>query len=135
STHSPEFAMLEAYEAYGDYDTMADLTRDLVQQAALDAFGTTTVTLVDGQEYDLGGEWAQLRMYDSLSDALGEAVTPETPVPTLTALAERLEIPSDPKKASHGKLVELLWEHLVGDHLTAPTFVRDFPVETSPLTR
>ena len=43
ATHSPEFAMLEAYEAYGDYDTMAALTQDLVQTAALDALGTTTV--------------------------------------------------------------------------------------------
>jgi hypothetical protein len=61
STHSPEFAMVEAYEAYGDYDTMAELTRSLVQTAARDAFGTTLVTLADGSEYEVGGEWAQIR--------------------------------------------------------------------------
>jgi len=135
STHSPEFAMLEAYEAYGDYDTMAALTQDLVQTAAQDALGTTTVTLPDGTEYELGGEWTALTMYGSLSEALGEEITPQTSVAELTALADRLEVAYDPKRASHGKLVEELWEHQVGDHLVAPTFVRDFPVETSPLTR
>jgi lysyl-tRNA synthetase class 2 len=135
STHSPEFAMLEAYEAYGDYNTMADLTQNLVQRAAQDALGTTTILLPDGEEYELGGEWAHLKMYDSLSAALGEEITPETPVEHLSKIADRLEIAYDAKRASHGKLVEVIWEHLVGDHLYAPTFVRDFPVETSPLTR
>ena len=135
STHSPEFAMLEAYEAYGDYDTMAALTEDLVQTAALDVLGTTTVTLADGSEYELGGRWAQLTMYGSLSEALGEEITAEASVARLSAIADRLGVEVDPKRVSHGKLVEALWEHLVGDHLVAPTFVRDFPVETSPLTR
>ncbi|WP_239078624.1 lysine--tRNA ligase [Cellulomonas marina] len=135
STHSPEFAMLEAYEAYGDYDTMAALTQDLVQTAAQDVLGTTVVTLPDGEEYDLGGTWPQLSMYDSLSSALGEEVTPGTSVEALTRTAGRLEVEVDPRRLSHGKLVERLWEHTVGDALHAPTFVRDFPVETSPLTR
>src|ERR671921_1772194 len=60
STHSPEFAALEAYEAYADYDVMADLTRDLVQRSALDVLGTTAVTLPEGEVYELGGEWASL---------------------------------------------------------------------------
>lgn len=135
STHSPEFAMLEAYEAYGDYNTIGALTQDLVQKAALDVLGTTTVTLPDGEEYELGGEWAQLTMYGSLSEAIGEEITPETTVEHLLALAEKAEISVDPKKTNHGKLVEELWEHHVGDDLYAPTFVRDFPVETSPLVR
>lgn len=135
SSHSPEFAMLEAYEAYGDYDTMAALTQDLVQTAAQDVLGTTTLTLADGSEYEVGGDWAQLTMYGSLSEALGEEITPETTVAHLQGIADRLDVQLDPKRVSHGKLVELLWEHRVGDHLHAPTFVRDFPVETSPLTR
>ncbi|WP_402468247.1 lysine--tRNA ligase [Isoptericola aurantiacus] len=135
SSHSPEFAMVEAYESYGDYDTMAELTKNLVQTAALDVLGTTTVTLADGEEYELGGEWADITMYGSLSGALGEEITPQTSVEHLLALAEKAEISVDPKKANHGKLVEELWEHHVGNGLYAPTFVRDFPVETSPLTR
>ncbi|MFD1506426.1 lysine--tRNA ligase [Georgenia yuyongxinii] len=134
STHSPEFSMLEAYEAYGSYDTMAALTRDLIQRAALDAFGSTTVTLDDGTEYELGGEWTNLSLFDSLSEALGEEISPETPESVLTAHAERLDVDLAPH-FTHGKTAEVLWEHLVGDHLFAPTFVRDFPVDTSPLTR
>ena len=76
STHSPEFAMLEAYESYGDYDTMAALTQDLVQTAAQDVLGTSVVAMPDGEEYDLGGEWASLSMYGSLSESLGEEITP-----------------------------------------------------------
>ncbi|WP_020669754.1 lysine--tRNA ligase [Amycolatopsis nigrescens] len=134
SSHSPEFAMLEYYEAYGTYDTMATMTRELVQEAADAAFGTQVVTLADGSEYDVSGEWTSLTMYGSLSEKLGEEVTPETTVEKLRSFAATLGLEVDPK-LGHGKLVEELWEHLIGDHLYAPTFVRDFPVETSPLTR
>src|SRR5690554_5068658 len=125
STHSPEFAMLEVYEAYGDYDTMAELTRAIVQTAARDVLGSTVVRLADGQDYDLGGDWTTLTMYGSLSEALGEEITPRTPVAALQQVADRLRLAVDPRWVSHGKLVEELWEHLVGDHLVAPTFVRD----------
>jgi lysyl-tRNA synthetase class 2 len=135
STHSPEFAMLEVYEAYGDYDTMATLTRELIQEAALAVFGSTTVRLADGTDYDLGGPWRQIALYPSLSEALGEVVDPETPVSVLLAHCERIGMAVDLARASAGKLVEQLWEEIVGQHLWAPTFVRDFPVETSPLTR
>ena len=135
ATHSPEFAMLEFYEAYGDYNSVAELTRELVQAAAVATHGSTTVRLVDGTEYDLGGQWASLSMYPSLSEALGAEVTPQTSVDELTAHAKGVGLEFDPAHVSHGKLVELLWEHLVGDGLWAPTFVRDFPVETTPLTR
>jgi lysyl-tRNA synthetase, class II len=134
SSHSPEFAMLEFYQAYGTYDSMAVLTRELIQEAAEAVFGTQVVTLADGSEYDLSGEWTALTMYGSLSEALGEEVTPETSAEDLRKYAERVELEVDPG-LGHGKLVEELWEHLIGAGLTAPTFVRDFPVETSPLTR
>lgn len=134
SSHSPEFAMLEYYEAYATYDTNAVMTRELIQEAAENVLGTQVVTLADGSEYDLSGEWTTLGMYESLSEALGEEVTPDTPAEALHKIAAAREIEVDPKLA-HGKLVEELWEHLVGDGLHAPTFVRDFPLETSPLTR
>jgi lysyl-tRNA synthetase class 2 len=133
--HSPEFAMLEAYQAYGDYDSMAELTRDLVQTVAREALGGTLVTLADGTEYDLGGEWTALSLYPSLSEAIGEEITPSTSLERLLALVERFDLQVDPARQNHGKLVEELWEHHVGKALHAPTFVRDFPVETSPLTR
>jgi lysyl-tRNA synthetase class 2 len=136
STHSPEFAMLETYQAWGTYDDSARMTRELVQEVADEALGTRQVTLADGSVYDLDGEWASLQMYPSLSAALGEEITPATPLEYLLTIADRLglEIPPD-RGYGHGKLVEELWEHCVGDALWAPTFVRDFPVETTPLTR
>jgi lysyl-tRNA synthetase, class II len=134
SSHSPEFAMLEFYAAYETYDSMAVLTRELVQEAAQAVFGTQVVTLATGEEYDLSGEWTSLSMYPSLSTALGEEITPQTSADLLHKHAKDRGLELDPK-LTHGKLVEELWEHLVGDHLHEPTFVRDFPVETSPLTR
>lgn len=135
SSHSPEFAMLEYYEAYSDYDRIGTLTRQIVQEAADAAFGTQLVTLADGTEYDLSGQWTSIPMYESLSEALGEQITPDTPIELLRKHCGAHGIEVEGQRWGHGKLVELLWEHLVGDHLHAPTFVRDFPVETSPLTR
>lgn len=135
STHSPEFAMLEAYQAYGDYDSIGVLTRELVQEAARRATGSEIVTLADGSEYDLSGEWEAITVYGSLSESLGQEVTPETTVEELRAIARSLDLDLDHPKYGHGKLVEELFEHRVGDHLHRPTFVRDFPVETSPLVR
>lgn len=132
-THSPEFAMLEAYEAYGDYHTMMDLTQELIQNAASDVLGTQVVTMDDGSENDLSGNWPRISMYESLSDAAGHQITPETPLADLKKLAGSLEIEID--HPLHGKYVEELWEHFVKPGLTAPTFVIDFPVDTSPLTR
>ncbi len=133
STHSPEFAMLEAYEAYGDYNTIADLTQALVQNAAIAVAGSTTVTWADGTEYDLGGEWNRIQMYESLSEASGVEITPETPIEELRALADREGIEVEHPLA--GKYVEELWEHFVKPSLVRPTFVMGFPVDTSPLVR
>jgi len=134
SSHSPEFAMLEAYEAYGSYDTIATLTRELVQEAAVAVHGTTLVTLADGSEYELGGAWREITLYGSLSEAVGEQVGPDTPMSRLAALAEKNEV-AVPDHFGPGKLAEELFEHLVVPTLYLPTFVRDYPEETSPLTR
>jgi len=133
STHSPEFAMLEAYQAYGDYNQMAELTQQLVQDAATAVSGSTTVTWADGTEYDLGGEWDRISMYESLSEAAGVEITPSTPLAELKALADSLDIEVPHPIA--GKYVEELWEHFIKGGLTRPTFVMDFPLDTSPLVR
>ncbi|NDU72296.1 bifunctional lysylphosphatidylglycerol synthetase/lysine--tRNA ligase LysX [Actinomadura sp. DSM 109109] len=131
--HNPEFTMLEAYEPYGDYDTMAELTRSLVVDAARAALGTTVVVR-DGVEYDLAEPWQEITVYESVSKALGEEVTPGTPPDRVRALAERAGLNADPQWGQ-GKVVQELFEALVEEHLAAPTFVRDYPAETSPLTR
>lgn len=136
STHSPEFAMLETYQAWATYDDSAIMIRELVQEVADEAMGTREVPLPDGTMCDLGGEWPSIEMYPSLSDALGEEITPETAAEYLWAISDRLglEIPRD-RGYGHGKLIEELWEHTVGATLWSPAFVKDFPVETTPLTR
>ncbi|WP_225946417.1 lysine--tRNA ligase [Plantactinospora soyae] len=134
SSHSPEFAMLEAYEAYGDYDTMATLTRELVQRAALAATGSHVVAHADGTEFDLGGEWTSTTLYGALSEALGEEVTVRTGMTDLLGYAEKVGLAVDPKWGP-GKLAEELFEELVVPTLRQPTFVRDYPEETSPLVR
>lgn len=142
STHSPEFAMLETYQAWGTYEDGARTIRELVQAVATEVFGSTTVTLFDGTEYDFGGEWKTIEMYPSLNEALARKfpgqpeVTIETPVDDLKAIADviGLEVPKT-GGWGHGKLVEEIWELLCEDQLHGPIFVKDFPVETSPLTR
>ena len=133
STHSPEFAMLESYQAYGDYHSIADLTQLLIQNAALATSGSHVVTWADGTEYDLGGQWARISMFESLSEAAAREITPETPIAELIALADQLGI--ELPHPQHGKYVEELWEHFVKPGLDRPTFVMDFPVDTSPLVR
>ncbi|QBI56070.1 bifunctional lysylphosphatidylglycerol synthetase/lysine--tRNA ligase LysX [Streptomonospora litoralis] len=133
STHNPEFTMLEFYQAYADYDVMAGLTRGLLQEAVHAAFGTTLVER-DGREYDLSGEWPSVRLYDAVSEAVGEEVTPRTPLESVRKVADTREVEWSPEWGQ-GKLVEHLFEELVEHTLQQPTFVRDFPVETSPLTR
>ncbi|WP_018653125.1 bifunctional lysylphosphatidylglycerol synthetase/lysine--tRNA ligase LysX [Actinomadura flavalba] len=131
--HNPEFTMLEAYQPYGDYDTMAVLTRDLVIAAARAALGTT-VLVRDGVAYDLAEPWREITVYGSVSEALDAAVTPDTPRADVAAHAEAAGLNVDPAWGQ-GRIVQELYEALVEEHLMAPTFVRDYPAETSPLTR
>ena len=102
ATHAPEFTMVEAYQAYGNYDTIGALVKQLVQDTAMDVFGTHKVTLLDGSEYDFGGEWKTISMYDSLSEALGEEIVPNggpdnpgTSVERLGAIADKLGVERD----------------------------------------
>ncbi|OBJ47230.1 lysine--tRNA ligase [Mycobacterium sp. 1423905.2] len=136
STHSPEFSMLETYQTYGTYDDSAVVTREIIQEVADEAIGTRQLPMPDGSVYDIDGEWQSIQMYSSLSEALGEEITPQTTVERLRNIARRLDVEIDDSRGfGHGKLVEELWEHTVGHALTSPTFVKDFPVETTPLTR
>src|SRR5699024_1513954 len=105
-----------------------------IQNAAVAVAGSTTVTWADGTEYDLGGQWDRISMYGSLSEAAGVEVTPQTTIAELEALAAANDV-DEPPHPTHGKWVEELWEHFVKHDLTRPTFVMDFPVDTSPLVR
>jgi lysyl-tRNA synthetase, class II len=134
SSHSPEFATIEAYQAYADYNVMATQVREWIQEAAVAVAGSTVVTHFDGTEFDFGGEWRSITVYGALSEALGEEVTVRTDLAQLQRYAEKHDLSVDPKWGP-GKLAEELFEHLVEHTLQEPTFVRDFPEETTPLTR
>ncbi|MFM9015607.1 MAG: lysine--tRNA ligase [Candidatus Nanopelagicus sp.] len=134
SSHSPEFAMIETYEAFGDWNTMADLTQTLVQQAAKDVFGSHTVKHFDGREIDLGGKWNEISLFDAISEGVGQEVTALTSHEELKKIATKLGIKIDPKWIT-GKLAEEIFEHVAKDKLIKPTFVKGFPIDTSPLVR
>ncbi|HJQ44364.1 MAG TPA: lysine--tRNA ligase [Jatrophihabitantaceae bacterium] len=133
STHSPEFTMLEAYEAYGDYDTMAELTRSLILDAA-DSAGIGSAVSVDGTPIDLSGEWRTVSVHDAVAEAVGESVTPDTDIVHLRRFAERMEVALNPEWTA-GAIVLELFEKLVEHTLIQPTFVRDYPVDVRPLAR
>jgi len=134
SSHSPEFAMIESYQAYGDWRSIADLTRELVQNAAMAVAGSHVVTHHDGRQADLGGKWREISLYDAISEGVGQSVTALTPIDELKTIATKLGMKIDPKWIT-GKLAEEIFEHVAKDHLIAPTFVMGFPVDTSPLVR
>ena len=134
SSHSPEFAMIETYQAFGDWRTIADLTRSLIQNAAMAVSGSHVVTHMNGRQADLGGQWREITLYDAISEGVGESVTALTPIEELKKYATKLGIKIDPKWVT-GKLAEEIFEHVAQDKLIEPTFVMGYPVDTSPLVR
>jgi lysyl-tRNA synthetase, class II len=133
STHSPEYTLLEAYAAYGDYDTMADLTRTLVQSAAR-AIGVTTPLAEDGTQIDLFGEWASVSIHAALSSTLGEPITVDAGLDELRRYADKYDVALRPGWTA-GEVVLELFEKLVEHTIVRPTFIKDYPVEVRPLAR
>jgi lysyl-tRNA synthetase class 2 len=132
ATHSAEFTMVEAYQAYGDQTTIAGLIRDLYLTVA-DTLGSRQVQTPRGL-VDLDGEWRWLPVYDALSDAVGEVVTVETPLETLQEYAAKHDLVVDPAWEV-GKLATELLGHLVEPNLVQPTFLCDYPASAQPLAR
>ena len=133
STHSPEFTMLEVYEAYGDYDTMATLTREIVLDAAR-ALGSTVVPDGRGGEIELDTEWVHLPILDAVSNAVGEEVDVDTSAEVLRKLADRHDVTLQPSWGAPEIVVEL-YEQLVEHTLLQPTFVTDYPAAVKPLAK
>ncbi|HXC84442.1 MAG TPA: bifunctional lysylphosphatidylglycerol synthetase/lysine--tRNA ligase LysX [Trebonia sp.] len=134
STHNPEFTMLEAYEAYGDYTTIGELTQSLAQEAAVAAFGSTVIRRADGNEYDIGDPWPWVTVHEGISLALGEEVTPDMELPVLLELCAMADVPLQPGW-NRGQVILEMYERLVEKQTVQPTFYKDFPVEVAPLTR
>jgi len=138
SSHNPEFTMLEMYEAYGDYNTMRVLTRDIIQEACVAAYGSTVARHSDDEgnvtEHDLGGDWPVVSVYGGISAKLGEEVGPDTSEEVLRKLSDAAGVPHA-KTWNRGQIVLELYEHLLEDTTIAPTFYTDFPTDVSPLTK
>ncbi len=133
STHAAEFSMLEAYQAYGDYNTMADLIRRLVVNAAR-AIDRTVVVARDESEIDLEGEWRHVSFLDLVSEAVSEHITADTPADTLRGYADKHEVTLQPGWGAADIALEL-YEKLVEHTLIVPTFVRDYPENVKPLAK
>jgi lysyl-tRNA synthetase class 2 len=133
NSHNPEFMMLEAYEAYGSYDSMAELTRDLVVDAA-GAVGKTVVPARDGSTIDLEAPWRNATLHELVSEAVGADVTVETSIETLTSIADQQDVTLQPHWDA-GAIVLELFEKLVEHTLIQPTFVRDYPESVRPLAK
>jgi len=132
SSHSPEYTLLEAYEAFGDQHSMADLMQGVILAAA-DAIGSRIIDTPAGS-INLDGEWRWLPVYQGLSEAVGEDVTPGTDARTLRAIATRREVPVHPEWEAEKLVVELFGE-IVEPTLLQPTFVCDYPPSAQPLAR
>lgn len=136
--HNPEFTMLEAYQAFADYDVMLDLTRELIQGAATAAFGSPVAHKAgpDGKlvVHDISGPWPVKTMYGAISEALGEDVDADTEEHALRVLCDRAGVPHTPEN-TRGDVVLEMYERLVEERTQLPTFYKDFPTDVSPLTR
>ncbi len=129
--HNPEFTMLEAYQAYGDYEDMMDLAETLIREAALAVRGSLRFEY-RGRPLDLEPSWRRASLLDLLSEVLGEAV--ELDQRSLESAAARHGLEVDPAWGP-GKIALELYEKRVERTVWDPTFVIDFPREVSPLAR
>ncbi|MBD3926402.1 bifunctional lysylphosphatidylglycerol synthetase/lysine--tRNA ligase LysX [Nocardioides cavernae] len=136
--HNPEFTSMEVYATYGDYDTMRVLTQEIIQEAAAAIYGSPIARRTDENgktvEHDFSGTWPVKSVCEAVSEALGEEITADTPLPLLQrhAAAIGLDLDAD---ASWGFVLEEVYAELCEGSTTTPVFYKDFPKENAPLTR
>jgi len=132
--HNPEFTMLEFYQAYADYGDLMELTETLVCHLAQSLLGSLTLTY-QGEPIDLTPPWRRVKFHEAIAQELGVPVMPETdPWGLIRGPAQGRVVHVDPggTRAKHWKA---LFETLVEPTLVRPTFVIEFPVELSPLSK
>ena len=131
--HNPEFTMLELYWAYADHADMMVLTEELVEAAALDVIGSTTIDY-DGREVDLSTPWRRATMEELILEHAGVEVSLDTPIDELRALCDKFGVEVKDHYGP-GKLILEIYEKTTESELWGPIFVTDYPVEVSPLSR
>ncbi len=131
--HSPEFTMMECYQAFADYNDMMDLTQDMLQSIAKEVSGGTKVDYL-GEDIDFGGDWPRIPMHEAILDRTGVDVTATDDVASLRAAIQAAgHVPSD--APTWAQLVDDLFSEFVEPELRQPTFITNHPVALSPLAK
>jgi lysyl-tRNA synthetase class 2 len=131
--HNPEFTLLEAYQAFGDYHDMMELTEAIVEASCMEAIGTTVVT-IEGREVDMKPPWRRATMAELIEEHAGVKMHPTMPVAEARVIADRFEVEWLDAWGS-GKIMAEVYDETCEAKLIEPTFVIDHPREVSPLAR
>ena len=133
--HNPEFTLMELYQAYTDYNGMMDICEQIIRRAAQDACGTLHITY-QGEEIDLETPFARMTMLESIEKYTGVDFNQfRGDDAAARAAAKELNVPDIKDSYTWGKVVSEVFEAHVEDKLVQPTFILDYPVEVSPLTK
>lgn len=132
--HNPEYTILEAYEAYADYEQAMELAEGLIERCALAVAGGHRLEY-QGRVIDFSRPWRRVSLLEIVAEASGCDV--ERPLPELLAELDRrgIEVPEHLRQGPKGKVIEHLLETRVEQELWNPTFVLDFPIDISPLAK
>lgn len=133
-THSPEFTMLEWYEAYVDYQTMMDRAEGLIKFLANKIYGTTVLEVGD-QQVDVGNKWPRISMIDVMKEKLGLDVEAESQENLLSYLREKCPDAEVLGSETKGQLIFMIFDHLIPKQLKEPTWIIDYPADISPFAR
>ncbi len=131
--HNPEFTMVEFYQAYCDYNDLMDLTEELIKYVAMESAGTLKLKY-RGDDIDLEGDWGRFTMLEAISHFGHIDIGLGTSTRELGSICERLDIEKG-KDNGKGRLINEIFEAVVEPKLIQPTFIKDYPVEISPLAK
>lgn len=138
-THNPEFTELEVYAAYWDYNDMMELTEKLFEQIALKLYKSTELSIEkEGKVYEieLKTPWKRLTMKESIHTYAGVEIDTLSDDEMRQLLTQKTDLDPYPvKKATRGKLISMIFEELVEQHLIQPHHIIDHPIETTPLCK
>ena len=132
--HNPEFTNIELYSAYEDYNDMMNITEEIISTVAKNVLGTTVINY-QGTEIDLTPSWKRITMIDAIKEVTGVDFNSIDSDEEAKKAAEGLGIELDETKLSRGEIINQVFEAKVEDTLIQPTFIYDYPVEVSPLTK
>jgi lysyl-tRNA synthetase len=134
TSHNPEFTMLEAYQAYGDYHDMMDLTEGLIVHAAKEALDGKLEVTLDGEPLDLTPPWPRVRMADLIQEKTGATMSPTMPVDEARKILDGMGLPYESDWGS-GRLMKTVYDEKAQHMVRGPLFCIDYPIEVSPLAR